>query len=52
MTKPRRRPEVDVWIPIQPQRDAAGIAGIYERVGEPFWNAIESGKTPGLKVVE
>ncbi len=33
-------------------RDAAGIAGIYERVEESFWNAIESGKTPGLKVVE
>jgi hypothetical protein len=52
MTEPRRQPEVDVWIPIQLERGASGIAGIYARVGAQFWRAIESGRNPGLRVVE
>ena len=50
MTEPRALPEVDVWIPIQLDRDADGIAGIYRRVGQRFWAAVEEGKTPGLRV--
>jgi hypothetical protein len=50
MTEPRALPEVDAWIPIQLDRDADGIAGIYRRVSQQFWAAVDEGKTPGLRI--
>ena len=31
-------------------QDVDGVAGIYRRVGEQFWAAIDEGLTPGLRV--
>ncbi len=50
MTAPRSRKPVDRWIPIELGRDVDGVAGIYGRVGELFWQAIDDGLTPGLRV--
>lgn len=50
MTGPRARKPVDRWIPIELEQDVDGVAGIYRRVSEAFWNAIEEGQNPGLRV--
>ncbi len=42
-------PAQDYWIGIDRDLHPAGIAGIYELTGETFWQARESGKTPGFK---
>lgn len=47
--KERAIPKPDIWIPIDRDADARGLYGIYARVKEPFWSAIDAGKTPGLK---
>jgi hypothetical protein len=40
---------VDHWLTIDRDAHPAGAAGIYDAVGEEFWEAIDAGKTPGLK---
>jgi hypothetical protein len=50
MTEPRERPATDRWIPIQLGQDVDGVAGIYRRVSDRFWAAIDEGHTPGLRV--
>ena len=40
---------IDYWIEIDRDRYPAGVAGIYKSVRREFWNAIESGRVPGLK---
>ncbi len=50
MTEPRPRKPVQRWISIELGRDVEGVAGIYGRVGEQFWRAVEEGLTPGLRV--
>jgi hypothetical protein len=49
MIEPRPREPVTRWIPIQLGSDVDGVAGIYRRVGEQFWKAIDEGLTPGLR---
>ncbi|MGQ9764556.1 MAG: hypothetical protein ACUVRI_06705 [Armatimonadota bacterium] len=42
---------VDYWITIDRDRHPDGIAGVYKEVKDEFWNAIEAGKTPGLRTI-
>ncbi len=44
-----RRPKPDVWIDIDRDADARGLFGVYERVKEKFWRAVDAGNTPGLR---
>lgn len=39
----------DTWIEIDPEQDARGLYGIYERVKERYWEAIAKGQNPGLR---
>lgn len=48
VTRPRDLPKPDVWIEFNPD-DPAGIEGIYRKVSSQFWQAVESGKVPGLR---
>ena len=50
MTQPRAAAKPDVWIDIELGRDVDGIAGVYRRAAPAFWKAVESGKTPGLRL--
>jgi hypothetical protein len=50
MTRPRPVLKPDVWIPIQLDRDADGLAGVYRRVEKQFWDAVDAGHRPGLVV--
>lgn len=40
---------VDHWIEIDRDRHPDGLAGIYDTAKDEFWQAIEAGKTPGLR---
>jgi hypothetical protein len=42
-------PPPDRWIEVDRDRDARGLFGIYEAVGEEYWRAVSGGKTPGLR---
>ena len=42
-------PKPDVMIAIDRDKDARGLFGVYEKVKDEYWKAIEAGKTPGLK---
>jgi hypothetical protein len=48
ITEPREIPRPTAWIEYTPD-DPAGIEGIYRQVEKPFWQAVESGKVPGLR---
>ncbi len=48
LTKPREIPKPDVWLEYDAD-DPAGIFGIYKQVKDTYWQAIDKGKTPGLK---
>lgn len=48
LTKPREIPKPEVWLEYDPA-DPAGIFGIYKQVQKEYWQAIDKGKTPGLK---
>lgn len=52
LTADREIPVPDVWINISRTGHADGIVGIYREVEERFWQAIDEGKTPGLRWVE
>jgi len=41
--------DIDHWIVFDRDEFANGIVGVYSKVKEEFWKAIEEGKTPGLK---
>jgi hypothetical protein len=49
LTAERTIPKPDVWIEIDRDADARGLFGVYERVKDQFWKAIEAGKVPGLR---
>lgn len=40
---------VNYWITIDRDAHTNGVTGIYDRVQAEFWNAVESGKVPGLR---
>ena len=45
---PRVRP-IDYWITIDRDEHPEGITGVYEKVADEFWRAIQSGRVPGLR---
>jgi hypothetical protein len=49
LATPRPRPEPDYWITVDRDADARGLPGIYERVKDEYWRAVEAGKTVGLR---
>ncbi|MBN1903258.1 hypothetical protein JW926_18205 [Candidatus Sumerlaeota bacterium] len=48
LAAPSAKP-ADYWIEIDRDLHPEGVTGIYEKVGDEFWNAIDKGYTPGLK---
>jgi hypothetical protein len=48
VTRPREIPKPKVWIEFDPD-DPAGIEGIYKKASSKFWQAVDSGKVPGLR---
>ena len=42
-------PAPNHWISVDRDRDARGLAGIYEAVQAEYWRALSAGQTPGLK---
>jgi hypothetical protein len=42
-------PPPNYWIEVDRDRDARGLNGIYEAVKEKYWEALSSGKMPGLR---
>jgi hypothetical protein len=49
MTAPRPNPRPDVWLEAEPGRDVDGLFGLYRRLKDDFWRAVEAGRTPGLR---
>ncbi len=45
----RTIPEPDYFIEVDRDADARGLFGMYKRVEDEYWNAVESGKTVGLQ---
>ncbi len=43
------RKATDVWITIDRDKHPDGVKGIYDEVGPAFWQAIEAGKSVGLR---
>jgi hypothetical protein len=52
MTAPRPNPRPDVWLEADPGRDVDGLFGLYRRLKGDFWQAVEAGRTPGLRLPE
>ena len=48
ITASRSRPKPTAWIDYDPD-DPAGVQGIYEKVKDKFWQAVDAGKFPGLR---
>lgn len=42
-------PPPDVWIEVDRDHDARGLVGSYEAVRKEYWQAIETGRRPGLR---
>lgn len=42
-------PPPNFWITVDRDRDARGLNGIYEAVKNEYWEALATGKTPGLR---
>lgn len=51
MTAPRPAPQPDLWLEADPGRDVDGLHGLYRRLKDDFWKAVEAGRTPGLRRV-
>jgi len=49
LTAERAIPKPDVWIEIDRDADARGLFGVYEKVKDRFWKAVEEGKVVGLR---
>ena len=47
----RTIPKPDGIIPIDRDRDARGLYGIYQNVKDEYWRAVEAGKHPALRLV-
>jgi len=47
VTRPRNIPKPNVWIEFNSDHPA-GIEGIYRKASSKFWQAVDSGKVPGL----
>jgi len=45
---PGARP-IDTWLDMDRDHFTDGLTGIYDALQEPFWAAIDAGKTPGLR---
>lgn len=52
MTAPRHNPAPDVWLDVELGRDVDGLYGLYRRLKDDFWKAVEAGRTPGLRAVQ
>jgi hypothetical protein len=48
ITRPRDIPKPEVLVEFDPD-DPAGIGGIYKKTSSKFWQAVDSGKVPGLR---
>ena len=48
-TAQRTIPKPDVWLEIDRDADARGLFGVYQRVKDRFWRAVEQGKVVGLR---
>ncbi len=48
LTESTERPKPEVWIEYDPD-DPGGVHGIYEKVKDEYWKAVEQGKLPGLR---
>jgi len=48
--EPRTIPEPDVWLEFDPDEYCDGIRGVYRRLGSEFWEAVQQGRRPGLRV--
>jgi hypothetical protein len=42
-------PPPQVWLPVDRDRDARGLEGMYEAVKTEYWKAVTQGVVPGLK---
>jgi hypothetical protein len=51
-TAPRDLPRPDVWLEIDREATSLGVPGFYQQTSEAFWQAVETGKTPGLRIKE
>jgi len=49
ITAPRPKPEVTKWFVVDRDASVRGMNGIYEKIKDEYWKAIEEGKFPGLK---
>ena len=49
LTAPKPDAKADHWIPVDRDRDARGLFGIYEATQDEYWKAIAAGKNPALK---
>jgi hypothetical protein len=48
-TAPRPNPTPAVWLPVELNRDVDGLPGLYARLKDDFWKAVDAGKLPGLR---
>jgi hypothetical protein len=51
-TTPRALPTPDVWLDIDRNATSLGIPGLYQQTKDGFWQAVDAGKTPGLREVD
>ena len=50
LTAPRPLPQPDVWIDFSLTERCTGLHGLYDEVKDRFWQLVEDGHTPGLKL--
>lgn len=50
-TTPRELPKPDVWMEFDREKTSLGIPGLYQQTEGAFWQAVDAGKTPGLREV-
>jgi hypothetical protein len=48
-TTPRALPTPEVWLDIDRNATSLGIPGFYRQTKDGFWQAVDAGKTPGLR---
>jgi hypothetical protein len=46
---PRSLPQPDTWLTVRLYEDVDGIHGLYRRLKADFWQAVDGGRTPGLR---
>ena len=50
MLEKKTIPKADTFLDFDRDSDARGLFGVYERIQEAYWEAIESGRRPGLRL--